>query len=587
VVRGREGLYEAALCLVPAPGVDVVVAKWRLGGADGSGGSSGAGGVDGAGDDVGGHGGTLTDADATAVPVPVPDPDLVKACAAKPGFQWRWRVLSVKLLPALDATVTRVSPGALVALGQQMEERLWAAADHQVLEALGLGGEGEREREGGKVAVAVGEDTVMPDADVGDGTGAMRILPPTDLSALALVDGRMRAISSHVLIGAVVADAARDLERGTWKGAIKVGKPVGASGILIDLWWGVPVVSKEEASVLSTSDVFEPEREIDPRPHYASFEVLLDADGTLTPRAAPDTIHIGDEDEDEDEGGDDIVASLCASDSGDGSNNLERVLLRLTADLASSQLECVRESMQRQLNDGLGNLIVHSSIVYRPGDRRAGVEAPRIDVVSSGESVLSVTTNLKTGIPSFLLGPSVAEDGLVCQGALSIVRSANALLKEEIRGLKTRVLPKNASASMYFCSMVAKSALVLVSELVSFVSVGHLLAASPFEALEACETPGMLLSANRVVSCYTRGGNGSDPVGYLVLETEFGAIGLQRAKYVVYDARMLQELRVVEEVEGWDEVLKEAAAGGQGLRGTLSDGAAAALRRVERSVVLE
>ena len=550
-------MYEAALCLVPAPGVDV---------------------------DGGGHGGTLTDADDAAVP----DPDLVKACAAKPGFQWRWRVLSVKLLPALDATVTRVSPGALVALGQQMEERLWALADHQVLEALGLDGkgegEGEGEGEGGKVAVAVGEDTVMPDADVGDGTGATRILPPTDSSALALVDGRLRAISSHVLIGAVVADAARDLERGTWKGAIKVGKPVGASGILIDLWWGVPVVSKEEASVLSTSDVFGPERQIvGSISHYASFEVLLDAAGTLTPRAEPDTIQIGGEDEDEDR---DIVASLCASDSGDGSNNLERVLLRLTADLASSQLECVRASMQRQLNDGLGNLIVHSSIVYRPGDRRAGVEAPRIDVVSSGESVLSVTTNLKTGIPSFLLGPSVAEDGLVCQGAQSIVRSANALLKEEIRGLKTRVLPKNASASMYFCSMVAKSALVLVSELVSFVSVRHLLAASPFEALEACETPGMLLSADRVVSCYTRGGNGSDSVGYLVLETEFGAIGLQRAKYVVYDARMLQELRVVEEVEGWDEVLKEAAAGGQGLRGTLSAGAAAALRRVESSVVV-
>ena len=50
-------------------------------------------------------------------------------------------------------------------------------------------------------------------------------------------------------------------------------------------------------------------------------------------------------------------------------------------------------------------------------------------------------------------------------------------------------------------------------------------------------------------------------------------------------AKELSEQR--EEVEKkTDEVLKEAAAGGQGLRGTLSAGAAAALRRVESSVVV-
>ena len=57
----------------------------------------------------------------------------------------------------------------------------------------------------------------------------------------------------------------------------------------------------------------------------------------------------------------------------------------------------------------------------------------------------------------------------------------------------------------------------------------------------------------------------------------------------VFNLRRLRGINsggVVEEVEGGDEVLKEAAAGGQGVRGTLSAGAAAALRRGEGSVVV-
>ena len=305
---------------------------------------------------------------------------------------------------------------------------------------------------------------------------------------------------------------------------------------------------------------------------------------------------------------------------GDGSNILDRLLLRLTACLASSQLGCIRSSMVRQL-EAFGNLAVHTSIFY--GDNNAddsdigpgvhaltGVtangskarsEAPRIDVVSCGETVVTVTTNLKTGIPSFMLGSSIIEDGLVFSGARNAVRSANALLKDEIRGLKTRVLPKNASASLFLCSMVAKHALNLCAELVSFVSVRHLLAKSPFEKLAACErTPGMLIDADKHTTCYRLDGD-DDTVGFLVLQTDFGVLGLQRAKLCVYDKAMLREVKVVEmeELSGWQDVLKEAkralsgnkrgrgATPGHGLREALDERLTAALVKLEHSISQE
>ena len=611
VVWAYEGLYEAEMCLVPAPGVDVVVAKWRLaeaarkeqeraqsheqnGGRDGfhvaemevdGGGSKGSPG--GAGEEV--------------------DPDVIKACASKPEFQWRWRILSVKLLPSLASSTTKVSAAALQVLGKQMEERLWAFADHQVLQALGLA----KDEDGGDSARDTKDDGSDVSRDAGEeGMSTTTRNDLTGTSALQLVDVRLRSLSSHVLIGVVVADAARALEGGTWEGAMKVGKPPGSNGIRIELWCGIPVVSEEESRALETSDVFEDDVEFDPRPHHASFEVLLDLAGTLTPRCCPDTIPLAAE-----VNGDSshIVSELCASDLGDGSNNLDRLLLRLTASLASSQLGCIRSSMVRQL-ETFGKLAVHTSVVYHenndeapridgatggtPNRKHAPSEAPRIDVVSCGETIVSVTTNLKTGTPSFMLGSSIIEDGLVFQGTRSILRSANALLKEEIRGLKTRVLPRNASTSMYLCSMVAKHALNLCAELVSFISVRHLLAKSPFNKLASCErTPGLLIDAGKHTTCYRLDGD-DDTVRFLVLQTDFGALGLQRARLCMYDKAMLRELKVVDDVPGWQDVLKEAkrelsgnkrgregASVGHELRATMDERLSAALVRLEDAVL--
>ena len=595
VVWAQEGLYEAEMCLVPAPGVDVVVAKWRSAEAarreqERAGVQEDAGKREGAhvaGMDVddGGskglqdQGADVDDADGVERVDEEVDPELIKACASKPEFQWRWRILSVKLLPFLASNVTRVSAAALQVLRQQIEERLWAFADHQVLQALGLAKEGDGRDSG---IIDDGSDGRGGSRDSEDGVhGTTATATTKDLagtSALELVDVRLRSLSSHVLIGVVVADSARALESGTWEGAMKVGKPPGSNGIRIELWCGIPVVSEEESRVLESSDVFEDDVEFDPRPHYASFEVLLDLAGTLTPKCFPDTILLAAK-----ESGDAsrIVSQLCASDMGDGSNNLDRLLLRLTACLASSQLGSIRSSMLRQLQT-FGNLDVHTSIFYHDNNaegskvgpdpdtdvpasgtansRNARSEAPRIDVVSCGETVISVTTNLKTGIPSFMLGSSIVEDGLVFHGARDAVRSANALLIEEIRGLKTLVLPRNASSSMYLCSTVAKHALNLCAELVSFVSVRHLLAKSPFNKLAACErTPGMLIDAAKHTTCYRLDGD-DDKVGFLVLQTDFGVLGLQRARLCVYDKAMLRELKVVEmeDVPGWQDVLKEA-----------------------------
>ena len=108
--------------------------------------------------------------------------------------------------------------------------------------------------------------------------------------------------------------------------------------------------------------------------------------------------------------------------------------------------------------------------------------------------------------------------------------------------------------------MVAKHALNLCAELVSFVSVRHLLAKSPFEKLTACErTPGMLIDADKHTTCYRLDGD-DDSVGFLVLQTDFGVLGLQRARLCVYDKAMLRELRVLEmeQLSGWQDVLKEA-----------------------------
>jgi hypothetical protein len=589
VLFAHEGLYEVEMCLVPAPGVDVVLAKWRLAEAarreqeradlqDDAGIRVAAMEVDGGGSQGSpDHGAGEDDAKHVDRADEEVDPELIEACASKREFQWRWRILSVKLLPAMASTTTRVSAAALQVLGQQMEERLWTFADHQVLRELGLA-----EKDGGEhsgMNDADGDRNARDPTDDAEGTTRTATATTKDLagtSALDLVDVRLRSLSSHVLIGVVVADAARALESGTWEGAMKVGKPPESNGIRIDLWCGIPVVSKEESRMLESSDVFEDGVEFDPRPHHASFEILLDLAGTLTPRCSPDTIPLTGEERGD---GRHIISQLCSSDSGDGSNNLDRLLLRLTACLASSQLGCIRSSMVRQL-ETFGNLAVHTSIIYldnNADDSDVGPEvrtltgvtadgsnprseAPRIDLVSCGETVVSVTTNLKTGIPLFMLGSSIVEDGLVFNGARNAVRGANALLKDEIRGLKTRVLPRNASASLFLSSMVAKHALNLCAELVSFVSVRHLLAKSPFEKLTACErTPGMLIDADKHTTCYRLDGD-DDSVGFLVLQTDFGVLGLQRARLCVYDKAMLRELRVLEmeQLSGWQDVLKEA-----------------------------
>ena len=652
MMRDHGGLYEAELCLVPAPGVDVVVAKWRLGEAERREREGAAqegprsvregerGGEDREGQqrvdmevDGGGMEGALEHGEGQVAAIcgeeKDVDTDMLRSCASRPEFQWRWRILSVKVLPALELSVTRMSPAALSVIGQQIEEQLWALADRLVLQELGLVSENDEdegknddkidnenhnekdkkeENNDARSQFADDCDRVMVEADSETGTkSSAGPKTRTCTSALEVIDRRLRSLSSHVLIGVVVADSARALERGTWKGAIRVGKPPGSNGILIDLWCGIPIVSKDEAMVLETSDVYDEGREFDPSPHYASFAVLLDLAGTLTPTCSPDTIPLNAQ---KNEDNDRIVAQLCAPDLADGSNNLDRLLLRLTACLASSQLDCIRSCMARQL-EAFGNLAVHSSIIYHDNNsahdlidetvvakdgKNTRSEAPRIDLASCGETILSITTNLKTGVPSFMLGSSIAEDGLVCQRAGSIVRSANALLKEEIRGLKTLVLPDNTSTSMYMCAMVAKNALNLCAELVSFVSVRHLLAESPFKVLTACErTPGMLIDASKHTLCY-RLDKGDGTVGFLVLQTDFGVLGLQRAKFCVYDADLLREVSVTEEVPGWEDVLSEnkrelsgskRARGGMigyQLREKMHEGLASALARVEEKL---
>lgn len=454
-------------------------------------------------------------------------------------YSWRWQVFKVALLPHLESSVSHISASSVDFIRQAIDQKMWISSDFQMLEKLGL------------------QDTLFPKRDMSAGIE----------SPLLELDKILKPISGHILVGVILLDAARKLESGSWKGSIKVGKPAQANGIRIEIWCGLPTITSQELEQMEKSDYLDEGMDLEGGLDQAAFEMHFDSSSSLVPYIYPasdwDFSH--------------VIQDLCKPDaSGDG--NLNQLLLKIASRLASSHLQAIMSSLKRQMQQHPNSLSQYSSLFYRvngSSDR----QSPRLDLITCNEGILSLSINLKTGHPLYMLGSSVLEDGVVYEPAYNLMQNASSRLANEMKQSKTSMTRVTMTRSMHFCSLVAKHTLNLWSELVSLTSLRHLLIQDPFTDLKRCHNvPGMILEADKYTVCYQVESSKvvelpktlairakqkylDHLVGYLVFQGDLGNIGFQAVKFCIYQVSassfITKERRIITGHSSWDKILGE------------------------------
>ena len=505
ILTSADSLYQATLCLVPSPTATSIVQKWK----------------------------GMREQDEDDMMMDIVEEELMDDFS-----MWRWRTLSVRLLPDLEVSSSHVSSSTLEFVRQAIDERLWVTSDLQILQRLGL------------------QEKLLPNADVAT----------TIQSPLLEMEKVLRAVSSHVLVGVVVLEAARNLESGSWKGSIKVGKPADAQGIRIELWCGLPVLTPYEYEKMKVSDYLD--EKVKESTHQAALEIQFDSSSSLLASVFPLM--------NEEDSSDIVVRGLCNSDRA-GNDNLNEILLKIASRLAANHLQAIMSSLIRQveLHPSLGQ---YSSVFFRTNEKSAK-QSPRLDIMTCNQGILSLLINLKTGYPVFMLGSSILEDGVVYDKAFAIMQSASSRLVADIKQSKVSSLPENTTRSMHFCAIVAKHTLGIWSELITLTSLGHFLKEDPFLNLSRClHVPGVLQNSKKYIVCYKVESQrllelpkGLAPrakqqymdhlIGFLSFETDLGHIGFQDAKFYMYEENelsvIMKERKVIISEPLWNRVLEE------------------------------
>lgn len=498
LLRSKQLLFEIVLCLAPAPSSEVTVRKWCC-----------------------------------------DDAKIEQRQDAKPTGCWRWRALSVRVLPLLYNT-NIVSPGTLDLIRQSVEDRMWVASDLQVLQNLGL-------QEQSRMSFISNAEEKESD------------IPDWMESPVKAANSIMARISSHILIGVVLSDSARALESGSWKGLIKVGKPLSGNGIRIELWCNLPTISVD-MHAMSKSDAPLDEQWSGEDRMGAELEVKLNSSEVIASVFPTGTNAC-----------DVSIAELCGL-GGNGSVDLNRVLLRIAKDLSARVLECIACVLRRLVdsNKTIGNYFVVSFV------NGEGIEPPRLDLMSYNEAIMSLSIHLKSGYPVVLPGFSILEDGPVTDHAQRLINIANGQLKRNMEGFNDLSKATGQPMALYYCSLVAKKTLHLWSELVSFISLRHILYRNPLCGLAECsKVPGVLVEPDHYTFCYkiVSPVNMLQPesqsmirkaflTGYFVLYSSLGSIRFESSKLCIYEmdsmnSSITRERIVYENVPHWDEIVSE------------------------------
>lgn len=519
ILISKELLYQVTLCLVPSPAIENIVRKWRK-------------------EPDEGHG-----EDEIMV-------DRVEDALIDDFYMWRWSAVSVKILPDLEVSNSHISSTTVDIVRQAVDDRIWMTSDLQILQKIRV------------------KDILLPKSDMSNIES-----PLLELHKL------LREISSHILLSIVVLESARNLEAGTWKGSLKVGKPEDASGIRIEMWCDLPVLTQYEYDRMKYSDYLDEKEEADvPESTHAAFEILFDSSGSLSPHVYPTLI-------DGDFSG--VVLELCKPDAS-GHDNLNKILLEIASRLANSQLQAIMSSLKRQMKQHNNNLDQYSSLNYHASGSN-GRKSPRLDFITCNEGILSLYINLKTGYPLYMLGSSVLEDGVAYDKAHTLVQHSSSRLAAEIKQSQVSSLSDKTTRSMHFCSLVAKHAMLVWSELVSLISMCHMLVHDPLPHLTRCDNvPGVMQNSSKYTVCYKvesskliRLPRGLVPrtkqqymdhlIGYLALQTDLGNLGLQNARFGIYQANessiITKERLTIIDDPSWSSIFGESEGKNRDLSG--------------------
>ena len=350
---------------------------------------------------------------------------------------WRWTVLSLEILPDLSNKAESsnwISPGTMGAVKSAVNSMMWLSADFMTL-----------------LKVGVMDKDVLEDQRKTFGE-----------APLLQLDTMLSKISSHILVGVVLVEAARALESGSWKDLVKVTKPVGANGIRIEMWNGIPIMQQ---NVLAEDHGSR---------YQAAIEIVVKMSGEVKAQVYPD-VH---------DATNDALAYICCK-NGSCYMNLNNYLLWTASQLAALQIEGIQSCMQTELSNHVHLKGTASALSV---DSESGVnQSPVIQMLVHNENILSLCINLKTGYPMFILGPSVLGDGFAYKKALSLVESIDRHLKSQIKEIKNVSVVKGWTLAMHYCSMVARTSLDLWAEMVTLISLEHLLVRNPFSNLQRCE----------------------------------------------------------------------------------------------------
>ena len=444
---------------------------------------------------------------------------------------WRWTVFSIEILPDLNNTVESsnwISPGTMSAVKSAVNSMMWLCADFMTVRKLGM------------------ERGILEDQRQAFGE-----------APLLQLDTLLLKISSHILVGVVLVEAARALESGSWKDLMKVTKPIGANGIRIEIWHGIPVM---EENLLAENQGSQSQ---------AAIEIILKISGEVKAQIHPD-VH----------GATNDALSYICSNEGSSSMNLNNYLLRTASQLAALQIEGIHNYMQTELSNHT-HLKGGSSVLNIASGSGAN-QSPMIEMIAHNENILSLSINLKTGYPLFILGPSVLDDGFAYEEALGLVESIDRRLKSQIKEIKNALLPKGWTLAMHYCSMVARTSLDLWAEMVTLISLRHLLVRNPFSNLKRCENvPTLVEESGKHTLCFqvTSSASLKAPktisdvgnrqryidhlIGYLAVRTEFGKVGFQYIEFMILQANqsciITKERALINDIPSWNVILEEVA----------------------------
>jgi len=515
ILGSTSGQYTARLTLVPSPPDEVTVTKWTPAAA--------SGGAPAAAAEAEVTQSAPAGADTREAPAAAGEGamnaspmDLDGAAAAAAGDggggaasegvapgevgHWRWRLLSLELLPRQPRPV---APALLARwLQRNVEDRMWAAGDVQQLRQLGqehlvavppppvtqrqrqqrqqdldAAGRGDAAAARGGSGPAVSSAAGLPSgsqlgAVSAGGAGAVapaaagEQLPGWVHSPLAAMHSVLTQASSRLALSSLIVEGARALEQGAWAGHLRVERAPEGPGCRLSFWTHLPALSYDELQAVRSGVL--PGRQpvggqsldaaAPAAPAAPAVDVVIAADGGL--RCAP-------------------VAPLLDPGSGrsvelsvldpDGVIAAERLLLSAAARCAAIQLSGVQAALRRDdrvaaaLGDGCAfELHDDPSSLSTP---RAAPRPPALLVHSQGETLLSVTLDLRSGRPSLALGPGLLEDAELAGAAERLAAPAPARLDQAVQAARRDALPPGHTRATVLVSSIAKVAAELLVQL--------------------------------------------------------------------------------------------------------------------------